>query len=60
MKDIRNTWKGIKSTLFLKTKESQSPTIIKIKHGETITDPKLIVDNALFFLFSKPISPIKN
>ena len=45
VKNIKNTWKGIKSIISLKAKDSESPKIIKTKHGETITDPKLIADN---------------
>ena len=45
VKNIKNTWKGIKSTIYLKAKDSESPKIIKTKYGETITDPKLIADN---------------
>ena len=45
MKNIKNTWKEIKSTIYLKAKDSESPKIIKTKYGETITDPKLIADN---------------
>ena len=45
MKNIKNTCKGIKSIISLKAKDSECPKIIKTKHGETITDPKLIADN---------------
>ena len=41
MKNIKNTWKRIKSIIYLKAKDSESPKIIKTKHGETITDPRL-------------------
>ena len=49
MKNIKNTWKGIKSIISLKAKDSESPNITKTKHGETITDPKLIADNFINF-----------
>ena len=45
VKNIKNTWERIKSIISLKSKYSESPKSIKTKHGETITNPKLIVDN---------------
>ena len=48
MKNINNTWKGIKWINSLKAKDLEYPKTIKTKNGETITDPKLIADNFLF------------
>ena len=45
MKNIKNTWKGIKSIISLKIKDSECPIVIKTKHGEAITDSKLIAVN---------------
>ena len=52
MKNIKNTWKGIKSIISPKAKDAESPKIIKTKHGETITDTKLIADNLNNFFCS--------
>ena len=52
MKNIKNTWKGIKSIISSKAKDAESPKIIKTKHGETITDTKLIADNLNNFFCS--------
>ena len=49
MENNKNTLKGIKSIISLKAKDSDSSKIIKAKYGETISDPKLIVDNFNIF-----------
>ena len=60
MKNIKNTWKGIKSIISLKAEDSESPKIIKTKHGETVGDPIISTDYFnFFFLLSSPISPRK-
>ena len=36
---IKNTWKRIKSLIFLKTVSSRVPTVLSLKNGDTITNP---------------------
>ena len=36
---IKNTWKGIKSLISLKTIASHVPTILSLNNGDTITNP---------------------
>ena len=36
---MKNTWKGIKSLISLKTKASSVPTVLSRKNGDTITNP---------------------
>ena len=36
---IKNTWKGIKSLISLKTVASSVPTILSLDNGDTITNP---------------------
>ena len=38
-KNIKNTWKGIKSLISLKTVASSIPTVLSIDNGDTITNP---------------------
>ena len=38
-KNIKNTWKGIKSLISLKTVASHVPTVLSLDNGDTITDP---------------------
>ena len=38
-KNIKNTWKGIKSLISLKTVASHVPTVLSLDHGGTITNP---------------------
>ena len=52
MKNIKNTWKGIKSIISLKAEDSESPKIIKTKHGETVGDPVISADYFNFFFCS--------
>ena len=37
--NIKNTWKGIKSLISLKTVASNVPTVLSIDNGDTITNP---------------------
>ena len=37
--NIKNTWKGIKSLISLKTKASSVPTVLSHENGDTITNP---------------------
>ena len=39
--NIKNTWKGIKSLISLKTKASSVPTVLSCKNGDTITSQLL-------------------
>ena len=36
--DIKNTWKGIKSLISLKTVASHVPTLLSLDNGDTITN----------------------
>ena len=36
---VKNTWKGIKSLIFLKTVASSVPTMLSLGNGDTITNP---------------------
>ena len=38
-KNIKNTWKGIKSLISLKTAASIEPTVLSLDNGDTITNP---------------------
>ena len=38
-KSIKNTWKGIKSLISLKTVASSIPTVLSLDNGDTITSP---------------------
>ena len=37
--NIKNTWKGIKSLISLKTLASNVPTVLSLDNGDTITNP---------------------
>ena len=37
--NIKNTWKGIKSLISLKTVASSVPTVVSLDNGDTITNP---------------------
>ena len=37
--DIKNTWKGIKSLISLKTVASNVPTVLSLDNGDTIINP---------------------
>ena len=37
--NIKNTWKGIKSLISLKTVASSVPTVLSYDNGDTITNP---------------------
>ena len=36
--NIKNTWKGIKFLISLKTKASSLPTVLSLENGDTITN----------------------
>ena len=38
-KSIKNTWKGSKSLISLKTVASSIPTVLSLDNGATITNP---------------------
>ena len=38
-KNMKNTWKGIKSLISLKTVASSIPTALSLDNGDTITNP---------------------
>ena len=38
-KNLKNTWKGIKSLISLKTVASSIPTVLSLDNGDTITNP---------------------
>ena len=42
--NIKNTWKGIKSVISLKTVASIIPTVFSLDNGNTITNPYDIVN----------------
>ena len=37
--NIKNTWKGIKSPISLKTVASNVPTVLSLDNGDTVTNP---------------------
>ena len=39
IENIKNTWKGIKSLISLKTVVSDVPTLLPLDNGDTITNP---------------------
>ena len=52
IKDMRKTWKRIKSIISQKAKESESPKTVLKNKGEVLTNPIHIVSNFNnFFLF---------
>ena len=53
--NIKNTWKGIKSIIYLNTKESESPKTILNNKGEFLTNPNDLVIQ--FNNFSCSFSP---
>ena len=38
-KNMKNTWKGVKSLISLKTVASSIPTALSLDNGDTITNP---------------------
>ena len=40
--DIKNTWKGIKSLVSLKTATFRVPTVLSLDNGDTITIPMIL------------------
>ena len=45
--DIKNTWKGIKSLISLKTLVPNIPTALSLDNGDTVTNPYDIADRHL-------------
>ena len=45
LENIKNTWKGIKSLISLKTVASSIPTVLSLDNGYTITNPYDIANN---------------
>ena len=43
--NIKNTWKGIKYIILLKTVASNVPTVLSLDNGDTITNPYDIANN---------------
>ena len=43
-KNIKNTWKGIKSLISLNIVASSIPTVLSLDNGDTITSPYDIVN----------------
>ena len=37
--NIKNTWKTIKSLIFLRTEACSVPTVLSLENGDTITNP---------------------
>ena len=42
--NIKNTWKGIKSLITIKSVASNVPTVLSLDNGDTITNPYGITD----------------
>ena len=59
--DIKNTWKGIKSLISLKTVASSVPTVLSHDNGDTITNPYDIANifNNYFTSIAKTKKSIK-
>ena len=51
IKDMKNTWNGDKSIIFLKAKESESPKSVFKNKGEDLTNPTDIVGSFNSFFF---------
>ena len=49
----KNTWKGIKSLISLKTKASSVPTVLSRENGDTITIPYDIANTFNNYFASK-------
>ena len=62
IKDMKNTWKGIKSIVSLKAKESESPKAILNNKGEVLTNPTDITSsfNNFFVLLQQTCNIILN
>ena len=48
--NIKNTWKGIKSLISLKTKASSVPSVLSRENGDTITNPYHIATPLIIIL----------
>ena len=46
---IKNTWKGIKSLIYLKTVASCVPTVLSLNNNDTITNPYDIANTFNYF-----------
>ena len=57
--NIRNTWKGIKSFISLKTVASNVPTVLSLDNGDTVTSPYDIA-NTLNIYFASIAETTKN
>ena len=51
-KNIKNTWKGIKSLISLKTVASSIPTVFCLDNGDTITNPYDIANTFNYYFAS--------
>ena len=62
MKNIKSTWKEIKSIIPLKTRETESPKIIFNGKGQFLTNPMDIVNslNNVFFCCTKHPTSLAN
>ena len=49
VKNIKNAWKGIKSIISLKVKDTESPKIIKTKYGKTNQSKKKLIMTLSYF-----------
>ena len=60
--NIKNTWKGIKSLISLKTKACSVPTVLSSENGDTITNTYDIANNSFKIdnIIVKAISSIFN
>ena len=50
--NIKNTWKGIKSLISLKTVASSIPTVLSLDNGNTITNPYDIANTFNYYFSS--------
>ena len=50
----KNTWKGIKSLISLKTVASNVPTVLSLANGDTITNPYDVVNTFNNYFVSIP------
>ena len=57
--NIKNTWKGVKSLISLKTAASRAPTVLSCNNGNTITNPYDIA-NTLNNYFASIAETTKN
>ena len=60
--NIKNTWKGIKSLISLKTVASSVPAVLTLDNGDTITNPYDIADtfNNYFASIAKATKKTRN